>query len=156
MSANDFSEGDLIEATKGETVVRGRLDVLPGGWLGTSRRRLTSLIVDGFTPTLIEKATPPLPTADGTVIAGQINHTVGRMPTGWRHKILLHADEWRTPEGYRVDPFAIAYWEVVAEPPAETAKKVLDRVLEEYNNEPPRRFVSDVLPLVGKEFGVDQ
>ena len=42
------------------------------------------------------------------------------------------------------------------EPVADTAKKVLDRVLEEYRNEHPRMFVSNVLPLVRKEFGVDQ
>ena len=52
-----YNDGDLIEAVKGETIIRRRLetdhDLL---WLPELRRSLPSLLDDGFTITVIEKA----------------------------------------------------------------------------------------------------
>src|SRR5690606_24484588 len=60
---NTLSEGDLIEATLGDTVLRGRLnrfEQMPG--VG---RTPASLDLDGYRVRLIEKAVPALPTAPG-------------------------------------------------------------------------------------------
>ena len=65
----DFSEGDLVEAVKGETVIRGRLEdkylsrlISETGW------PVDSLKSKGFTVTLIESAANRLPTEPGMYI----------------------------------------------------------------------------------------
>ena len=143
---SEYNEGDLIEATKDETVIRGRLCGLFGEWLGGSLRTVNGLTKDGYALTLIEKATSPLPTAEG----------VYRSRTGALWTIEPPAPlKWvgDNPQFSLNNPHNYAPFTRL-EPVADTAKKVLDRVLEAYQNEHPRLFISDVLPLVSKEFGV--
>ncbi len=72
MSESDLHEGDLVEAVKGETVIRGRLrvpviDNPEAGlfWIGDSGSLLKGMFTLGFTVTRIERAKPALPTANG-------------------------------------------------------------------------------------------
>lgn len=53
-----YNEGDLLEAVKGETVIRGRANkATPGDtWVGDSNRLTDVLKLDGFTITVIERA----------------------------------------------------------------------------------------------------
>jgi hypothetical protein len=147
-----FAEGDLVEAVKTEIASSTRLrGVLKStGWengfilqaQGFSPE-INELEAKGFTLTLIEKATPPLPTEPGWY--SDCRDDIWRVsPTGaW-----TYSDTWRSAsEVAMYAPF------IRLEPVAETAKKVLDRVLEEYGTL-PLRFIADVLPIVAKEFGV--
>jgi hypothetical protein len=59
----EFNEGDLIEATLGETVVRGRL--MKDGSISVTLRTPRGLKEEGFVVRVVEKAKPPLPTEDG-------------------------------------------------------------------------------------------
>lgn len=61
-----FNVGDLVEARKGETAVLGRVGLVCGspGLLGAGWR-ISSLNDEGFTVSLVEAATPPLPTEPG-------------------------------------------------------------------------------------------
>lgn len=123
-----FAEGDLVEATKGDRRVIDRVYVVKsqifttGPYLGAPSLFLPSSIQSfksaGFTLTLIEKATPPLPTEPGWYT--DCRDDIWRVsPTGaW-----TYSDTWRSAsEAATYAPFTRL------EPVAETAKKVLDRV----------------------------
>ena len=149
---NDFSEGDLIEASRVEvassTTMRGivKSNETFGLTLGAQgyEPAIEWLEGHGFTLTLLEKATPVLPTE-----WGYYSDNEGDI---WR---LNTSGDWVCIESPHIDDNPSAFVPFIRlEPVAETAKKVLDRVLEEYRNEHPLRFVSDILPLVAKEFGV--
>jgi hypothetical protein len=147
-----FAEGDLVEAVKTEiassTLLRGVLKST--GWendfilqaQGFSPE-INELEAKGFTLTLIEKATPPLPTQQGWYTDQEGD--IWRVDSFARLWCIGSVEDDENPSDYA--PFTRL------EPVAETAKKVLDRVLEEYGTL-PLRFVSDVLPIVAKEFGV--
>lgn len=65
---SEYNEGDLIEAVKGETAIRGRIRPEPRGryfWVGDSGRTTDSFTDAHFTLTVIEKAAPKLPTESG-------------------------------------------------------------------------------------------
>lgn len=62
----EYNEGDLIEATKGEELIRGRAG--GRGVIGQSGRTVWGVEDEGWTVTVIEKAAPPLPTEPGTII----------------------------------------------------------------------------------------
>lgn len=115
----EFSEGDLIEATKGDTVIRGR--VSSTGVLVETGRSLQGLREQGFTLTPIEKAAPALPTEPGFYLDGQ-----GDV---WR---LTTSGNWSCPTAPSEDGHAKTYAPFTRlEPVADTAKKVLDAVREE-------------------------
>ena len=66
---SEYNEGDLVEAVKGDTVIRGRLDHRAELTLTTA---LTSdmrhLKATGYVVTVIERATPPLPSEAGIYV----------------------------------------------------------------------------------------
>jgi hypothetical protein len=144
-----FAEGDLVEAVKGEQVIRNRVNksrsydelFVVVGDSPTSLSHLTENL--GFTLTLVEKATPPLPTEPGWYTDQEGD--IWRVDSFARLWCIGSEEDDEDPSDYA--PFTRL------EPVAETAKKVLDRVLEEYKTL-PLKFVSDVLPIVAKEFGV--
>ena len=111
-----------------------------------------SVGAEGNTYFLLDRPVPPvaLPTEPGYYIAKS------RLP--WMLEVNAHGEiEWFFGGSFKATNFAAEFAPFTRlEPVADTAKKVLDRVLEAYQNEHPQRFVSDVLPLVGKEFGVGQ
>ncbi len=139
-----FNEGDLIEATKGDTVIRGRLvpatdshgDPLPPQadlWLvvenwpapqtdDNPRHRTTfvdALGLYGWTVTVIEKAAPALPTEPGHYLRD-----------GWDCVYTLSPVEqwWYGNSQRRVEEMADNGPLTRLEPVADTAKKVLAEV----------------------------
>lgn len=72
---SEFNEGDLVEAVKGETVIRGRAWREPGNGTEPILRLTLALSSDiahltanGYTVTVIEKAAPKLPTEPGVYV----------------------------------------------------------------------------------------
>lgn len=68
----EFHEGDLVEAVKGEAVMRARL-VKDGEHLRLNPSpyfipKIEILLKDGYTVTVVEKAAAPLPTEPGVYI----------------------------------------------------------------------------------------
>ena len=65
----DFAEGDLVEAVKGDTVIRGRLDHRAELKLTMALASdMLHLKASGYVVTVVERATPPLPTEMYSVI----------------------------------------------------------------------------------------
>jgi hypothetical protein len=67
-----YNEGDLIEAVKGDTVIRARLQRDPAGYKNplavftvALRADVRHLEANGYTVTVLEKAAPPVPTEPG-------------------------------------------------------------------------------------------
>ena len=126
-----FVEGDLVEAVKGESVVRGRLNrgTYPTTkeylYIGDSAAVKEVYIHDGWTVTVIEKATPPLPTEPGAVISWETPFFTGlavrEKDNQWLHDGCTRSDAGMldTLKGL---PFNIL------EPREVTAKRVLERV----------------------------
>lgn len=68
---DQIREGDLVEAVKGEDVIRGRARLAGEDymwWIGASGRSAGNLEALGFTLTVVEKAAPPLPTEPGLYV----------------------------------------------------------------------------------------
>jgi hypothetical protein len=150
-----FAEGDLVEATDGERRVIERVQMNAAykclwipllGFIGNIAADGT---LAGFTLTLVEKASPPLPTEPGIYVSW-VNPPSPKIV----HKSSIGFWVDAGDNNYLEDSDVSALMPLTRlEPVAETAKKVLDRVLEEYKTL-PLRFVADVLPIVAKEFGV--
>lgn len=119
---SEYNEGDLVEAVKGDTVIRGRIsDIgqgpfidIPDPWTGTLENA-------DFTVTVIEKAAPALPTEPGWYLSN-----------GGGGAVYLGVDgSWSDDRNYGVNPGEIARKHAPLtrlEPVPDTAKKVLDRV----------------------------
>ena len=156
---NDFSEGDLIEATDGERRVIERVQLHADyerlwipllGFIGNIAADGT---LAGFTLKTIEKATPPLPTVPGVYVrASRSQNHMGEYHTDHRELYYLNTSGKWADVGWGNDPDDGNV--TLLEPVAETAKKVLDRVADEYRSGPPQRFVSGILQIVGEGFGV--
>ena len=175
----EFHEGDLVEAVKGETVIRGRLKHVPD----TGSRPVLNLTValnsdtlhleaNGFTVTVIEKAAPPLPTEPGTVIAiggwelVKLRLYNAEQPGGWE---LLPAKDDQVRRsmdraGVKAQCVYGDEWvraeaeqdrdgfRVISEPAPITAKRVLASVELLYGS----RSRVDLLAEVAAEFGVTE
>ena len=157
-----FSVGDLVEAVKGERRIRDRVVCttdnflfIHGPYLGTpsisSPSSIAFYVQGGYTLTLIEKATPPLPTEPGVYEASDFPIAEGFVPYG------LDADgRWFefSEGGHRyLESMSEAVTLTRLEPVAVTAKKVLDRVREDFSGY-PQMFVLDILHDVAEEYGV--
>ena len=154
----EFSEGDLIEATKGDTVVRGRLQQAPGNGLRPLftvthpvRFSLLHLEANGYTVTLIEKAAQALPTEPGVYFPASVSLTGARIVK------LRPNGEWvEATSGAAIEPGTVEEWArdgilTRLEPVPETAKKVLDFVLGQ------NRYADDFWERIeefGNELGV--
>ena len=160
---NEYNEGDLIEAVKGEIVIRGRLDYKLEVELTLALRSdVRHLIANGYTVTVIEKAPPknPLPTEPGVYVtdvsdlAGSVVlyrlNTYGEWSVMWS----IGAPEQRTEQamiagtsGEKLFRLELAHV---------TAKKVLGRVSEAVPIFPAyvASGMTKIIDMVGVEFGV--
>lgn len=62
----EYNEGDLVEAVKGDTVIRGRVN--RHGELNLTMALTSDMLhlkANGYTVTLVQRATPPLPDVNG-------------------------------------------------------------------------------------------
>ena len=127
---NEYNEGDLVEAVKGETVIRGLLVNICG--LGRSlclkltlgiETDLIHLEANGFTITVIEKAAPVVVLPKSTVkfASGPIVMWKENL-LGW--VITGHDDVWGNPD-LIIKTFGSDF--TILEPVSETAKKEIGR-----------------------------
>ena len=157
----EYTAGDLVEAVKGDTVIRGRLKKTGHYlWVGDSGRTPENIESYGFTISVVEKAAAVvvLPTEPGlyTTDTRDLTRSVplyrlaknGEWSTIWP----LQGEETRTPaeilDGTKPETLTRL------EPVPETAKKVLDRVLSYWDFEPPAN-ISIALSRIAKDFGVE-
>ena len=115
---SEYQEGDLIEAVKGESVVRGRLH--QGTQPYSKQYRYVGDFADvdyyirqGFTVTVLEKAAPPLPTEPG-------------------HYLDKDGHHWELPSVGELDPYWAPYTRL--EPVPVTVQKVIDYLVSECAN----------------------
>ena len=120
----EYNAGDLVEAVKGDTVIRGRLnhraELRPTMALCCD---MLYLEANGFTVTLVERATPPLPTEPG--IYSDVDGDIWLLSLTRVWTILT--DEHRARITDDVAPEDGAPFTRL-EPVPVTAKRVLDRV----------------------------
>ena len=162
---NEYNEGDLVEAVKGESVVRGRIH--QGGeyrgnrgyrYLGDSGALDEVYLKGGWTVTVIEKAAPVvvLPTEPGYYRVGGNNARVGGTV-----QLLVDGEWWWVGNSYKPRPHQISAAEVGRShapltplaPVAETAKKVLDRVDNWPEN--PNEGFTEFVTRIAKDFGAE-
>ena len=125
----EFHEGDLVEAVKGESVMRARL-VKDGEHLRLNPSpyfipKIEILLKDGYTLTVIEKATPPLPTEPGWYATDFKSNVFSLFDGAWREHSASRVWE-RTEEEARE---ALKWPPRRLEPVPVTAKRVLDAVI---------------------------
>jgi len=141
-----YSEGDLIEAVKGDTRLRGRLTDALMGELGVDGMGwpIPSLERDGFTITVIEKAKPKveLPVEDGAYVD---KHGTDVWTITPFHELRCVSNPGSSPEKYA--PFT------KLEPRAVTAKAVIERLASWWEFGPPKNF-ADEFAQIANEFGV--
>jgi len=107
---DQIREGDLVEAAKGETIIRGRVN--RDGVVGDSMRRTHGLERNGYTLTVVEKATPPPPTEPA-------------VPTEPGHYLSAAGFHWEIGHGsYTLNPLWAPYTRL--EPVPDTVKRVAD------------------------------
>lgn len=125
---SEYNEGDLVEAVKGEEVVRGRLrapESVNGRYLaiGTNALSTATYEAKGFTLTVIEKAAPKLPTEPGLYIESGKAHSYTNI---WS---LSANGRWLCAAASKYDGRAEEFAPFTRlEPVPVTAKKVLDEV----------------------------
>ena len=150
---NEYNEGDLIEAVKGDIRISGPLTETRYSGLGIDGMGwpVGSLIREGFTITVIEKAKPKveLPTEPGIYQYGTHGETVALLRTGdW----YCHGDgslgwEMTLEDVADFGPYTRL------EPRAETAKAAANFVLRLIDN--GQTFTEEtVLKAIEAEFGV--
>ena len=157
----EYNEGDLVEAVKGESVVRGRIH--QGGeyrgnrgyrYLGDSGALDEVYLKGGWTVTVIEKAAPVvvLPTEPGAYASNQGSVFVLNSDGDW-----LDFSLWRG----RVNNPAVAnpayHPFTPLEPVSETAKKVLDRIRKDSSGDGgyfDHQYTARQLRELFAEFGV--
>lgn len=148
----EYNEGDLVEAVKGETVIRGRATASYGKHLlGRSGRIMEELEDNGFILTVIEKAAPKnvLPTEPGIYVT-EGSEVWEKVPL-----FLLGDQSWQFANGEDASE-AAANWGTKApltklEPVPVTAKKVIERF--EILHLSDNMWLDDVA-VISAEFGV--
>ena len=140
----EYTAGDLVEAVKGESLVRGRLvESLGILGLGADGGTIHWYEYRGYTITVIEKATPVvvLPTEPGLYQDCEGDPwRLGRL--GWK---LLTSDP---PDAFKPEEH-VPFTRLA--PVSETAKKVLDRVAKVW----PWSTSTTMLNRVAIDFGVE-
>ena len=149
---SDFNEGDLVEAVKGETSIRGQLWRDSAGFLmvGASVWAVEDLIHEEWGITVAKKATPPLPDDPGAVISW-----VTKFYTGLA--VLEKTDQW-CYNGVTLNGAALRQEIgeasiVPLESVPVTAKRVLDRLANFWEFGPPKNFQEE-FAQIATEFGV--
>lgn len=152
----EYNEGDLVEAVRDDTVIRGRAVASFGKHLlGLSGRIMEELENNGFTLTVIEKAAPKnvLPTEAGFYVGNY-----DKSPSG---KILIEL--LNSPEGQWVDNTDSRYLDVEwvqklgnltrLEAVPVTAKAVIETVVLALSSDLGDHWTTRVR-AVGSRFGV--
>ena len=148
----EYNEGDLVEAVKGETVIRGRLKADSLGhhlWVGDSGRTPENIESYGFTISVVEKAAAVVVLPKGVLlfddghVARWHEEILGWSITGYRRA-------WGDPDEI-LRNFGSDF--TILEPVSETAKKVLDRVNGWWARD-EHRGLPIFLSAVRLEFGV--
>ena len=145
----EYTAGDLVEAVKGESVIRGRL-IREGLhlWVGDSGRTPENIESYGFTVSVVEKAAAVvvLPTEPGLYRGA--DYKIWRLSKIGNWNLAIPGEQ----------PLAIWEAELLIvlpltplAPVSETAKKVLDRVRIILHLGRP--FVMSSLDDIGEEFG---
>jgi len=144
----NFNVGDLVEAVKGELVIRDRVTVkgyhLALGAMGWSLRDVR---LNGYTLSLVEAATPPLPTEPGIYadIEGdpwKLNATTDDYEARWSF-----GNEYKTrAQVSQHVPFTRLG------PVPDIARKVVDATIRTFNSKGGN--IVDALISVSQEFGV--
>jgi hypothetical protein len=140
---SDYNEGDLVEAVKGKSSIRGLLvKTFSGLSLQDVGWSVEGLRGDDWTVTVIERAKPALPTEPGAY----------KYDGGWCHVAVLNdVGEWRDVYGNRLTVTHLDASSLTRlKPVAETAKKVLDRVEQYLMGAVPLAALNDLR----REFGV--
>ena len=130
-----FSVGDLVEARKGERVIRDRIHKGDSLFFGASKylgnpsmvgpSSLEGFKDQGFTLFLVEAATPPLPTEPGVYL--------DKWGDTWQlsEETSAFAERWFLGSDFMTHNVARGYAPFTKlEPVPDTAKKVLDAVRE--------------------------
>jgi len=146
---SDYNAGDLVEAIKGETVIRGRLTASGDEfWVGDSIRLLRHLCAPGWAVTVIERAKPALPTEPWRCYVDKYGAERG-YGNIWFTDGAGRMHAW--PEGGNPDKYAPF---IRLELPAETAKKVLAALGEYLDGQLTGRTKNDIIGYLAAEFGV--
>ena len=157
---SEFREGDLVEAVKGETVMRARV-YRDTEWLDGAGRSIAGLRGDGFTVTLIERAKPALPTEPG------VYAPLGKAPSHAVRLFKLKPGDGWWEDSRPVVPHTMRDLEDWAaegsltrlEPVPDAARKVLDAVEEAMDRCDWPLSIDDseaVLNEVKAQFGVTE
>jgi hypothetical protein len=156
---NTYAEGDLVEAVKGDAVVRGRIyDRSFNAWAINEFAAIEHYERNGFTVTVIEKAKPKvvLPTEPGWYMAryGRSNYSILQLcadddcPTPDVGPHWYHPTDRRNLSAEEVTDYYLPLERFDAR--AVTAKTVLAAVAIDYG----RMSKVDLIEKVGKQFGV--
>ena len=155
---SDFNVGDLVEARKGECIIRDRVQVSerwPDSlFLGDSpyAEILNWYTVHGFTLSLVEAATPPLPTEPGVYL--------DKWRDTWQlsEETSAFAERWFLGSDFMTHNVARGYAPFTKlEPVPDTAKKVIDlleTVGADLGNQPRYTVGYGLADLLREEFGV--
>jgi len=138
----EFNVGDLVEARKGELVIRDRVVMKTYGLaLGAMDWSLSGARLNGHILSLVEAATPPLPSEPGAymTVDGDVL-TLDKPLLGWAcGSLSISAKSLELPL-------------TKLEPVPDTAKKVLERLLKFWEFGPPRNILNEI-DNIAKEFG---
>ena len=122
----EYNEGDLVEAVKGESLIRARLVQRPDAlWLGAGGSTVQYYEILGYTITVIAKAAPVvvLPTEPGAYMCSRGSLWVLNGNHDW---LDFSAGTGGVNNQAAANPFYHPFTPLA--PVSETAKKVLDRV----------------------------
>ena len=143
-----LNAGDLVEARKGETRIVARLTAYGDGlFFDGWGRGIISAAYEGFVLSLVEAATPPLPTEPGIYadIEGdpwKLNATTDDYETRW-----FFGNEYMTrAQVSQHVPFTRL------EPVPDIVRKVVDATIRTFNSKGGN--IVDALMSVSQEFGV--
>jgi hypothetical protein len=151
----DYNEGDLIEAVRGESVIRGRV---AERMVKDSLRSVDGLLQDGYTITVIEKAKSQMPTVEGWYSVDKTGHPSCRLLSLNHGRLREFLPSGQAPDGFHT-PSDLAESAIregrltKLEPVPETAKRVLERLASWWENGPPAAWVEE-FNAVAVEFGV--
>ena len=144
---SDFNVGDLVEARKGELVIRDRVVMKSYGLaLGAMNWSLRDVRLNGYTLSLVEAATPPLPKEAGIY---ESRHEL--IMSGCSPWVLdAEGDWWLTADSVQAELVPTDL--VRLEPVPDTARKVIDATIRTFNSKGGN--IVDALMSVSQEFEV--
>ena len=124
----EFNVGDLVEARKGELVIRDRVVMKSYGLaLGAMDWSLSGARLNGHTLSLVEAATPPLPTEEGAIITWNKGYAQETAVLEKTNQWLYNGNNFETAE---IEQAIDGHPFTRLEPVQDIAKKVLDAVRE--------------------------